>query len=136
MEKCIKNNDMNPDKYIYEFLKDKKFTKKEEFFLNKYKECIKELLDEVVLERDYSSFDNAMYEEKITINYDNNISFVGIIDKILYYIKDDITYISLIDYKTGNDNISLSLLKYGLEIQLPIYLSVLILLFVSHFSKT
>ena len=122
MEKCLKNNDMNPDKYIYEFLIDKKFTKKEEFFLNKYKECIKELLDEVVLERDYSSFDNAMYEEKITINYDNNISFVGIIDKILYYIKDDITYISLIDYKTGNDNISLSLLKYGLDIQLPIYL--------------
>ena len=61
-------------------------------------------------------------EKKIDIDYGNNVHFVGIIDKVLYYISDDTTYISLIDYKTGADRIDLEYLKYGLDIQLPIYL--------------
>ena len=63
-----------------------------------------------------------MYEKRIDIDYGNNIHFIGIIDKILYYVDNDITYIALIDYKTGNDEISLKYFKYGLNIQLPIYL--------------
>ena len=40
----------------------------------------------------------------------------------MYKEDGDKTYITLIDYKTGNDDISLKYLKYGLNIQLPIYL--------------
>lgn len=122
MQKCLSNNDMDLGKYVNEFLGDRVFSKKEMFFLDKYRECIKELLDQVLLEREYMLFNQAMYEKRIDIDYGNNVHFVGIIDKILYYIDNDTTYVSLIDYKTGNDDISLKYLKYGLNIQLPIYL--------------
>ena len=122
MENCLRNNSMDTDKYVNEYLGDRKFTKKENFFLGKYKEAIKDLLDEIVLEREYGLFNQAMYEKKIEIDYGNNIKFVGIIDKVLYYIDDNKTYLALVDYKTGKDLISLKYLKYGLDIQLPIYL--------------
>jgi ATP-dependent helicase/nuclease subunit B len=122
MEKCLANNDMDTNKYVMEFLGDRQFTNKEKFFLDRYKLCIKELLDQIMLEKEYSSFDNAMYEKKIDIDYGDNIKFTGIIDKILYKEENDKTYLALIDYKTGNDDISLNYLKYGLNIQLPIYL--------------
>ena len=122
LEKCLKNNDYNAEKYADEYLKDKVFTKKEAFFLQKYKEAINDLLQEIILEKNYSLFNQALYEKKIDIDYGNNVHFVGIIDKVLYYIDDDTTYIALIDYKTGMDDISLKYLKYGLNIQLPIYL--------------
>jgi len=122
MEKCLSNNDMDTNKYVLEFLGDREFTNKERFFLEKYKVCIGELLQQVMLEKEYSSFDNAMYEKKIEIDYGNNVKFVGIIDKILFKEENDKTYVALIDYKTGHDDISLKYLKYGLNIQLPIYL--------------
>ena len=122
MEKCLANNDMDTDKYVSEYLGDKEFNKKEMFFLDKYKESIRDLLNQVLLEREYSLFKDALYEKRIDIDYGNNVHFIGIIDKVLYYIDDEVTYVTLIDYKTGNDEISLRYLKYGLNIQLPIYL--------------
>jgi len=122
MEKCLSNDDMNYEKYVNDFLKDRVFSKKELFFLGKYKDSIKELLDQVMLEREYSSFDNAMYEKKIDVDFEDNVKFTGIIDKILYKEENGVTYVSLIDYKTGNDEISLKYLKHGINIQLPIYL--------------
>ena len=122
MEKCLSNNDLDTDKYVLEYLGDRKLSNKEKFFLEKYKVCIKELINQVILEKEYSSFDKAMYEKKIDIDYGNNIKFTGIIDKILYKEDGDKTYIALIDYKTGYDDISLKYLNYGLNIQLPIYL--------------
>lgn len=122
LEKCLSNNDYDIDKYVIDFLKDKTLTNKEIFFLEKYKKEIKALLDQILLEKKYSKLDNAMYEKRIDIDYGNNIHFIGIIDKILYYYDGINTYIALIDYKTGNDEISLKYLKYGINIQLPIYL--------------
>ncbi|MBR7041958.1 MAG: PD-(D/E)XK nuclease family protein, partial [Bacilli bacterium] len=122
MEQCLKNNDSDIHKYMMEYLGDREFSKKEKFFLARYEEHLGELLEQVLLEREYYLFNQAMYEERIDIDYGNNIHFVGIIDKILYYIDGDTTYVALIDYKTGNDQISLKYLKYGLDIQLPIYL--------------
>ena len=122
LEKCLKNNDYDIEKYTDEYLDGKVFTKKESFFLQKYKEAINDLLKEIILEKEYSLFNQALYEKKIDIDYGNNVHFVGIIDKVLYYIDNDTTYIALIDYKTGMDDISLKYLKYGLNIQLPIYL--------------
>ena len=122
MKECLDNNDIDIDKYVDIFLKDKELSKKEMFFLDKYKECIHELLDQVLLEREYSLFKDAMYEKKIDIEIDKDVHFVGIIDKVLYYIDNDKTYVSIIDYKTGNEDINLKYLQYGLNMQLPIYL--------------
>ena len=65
-----------------------------------------------------------MYEEKVYVNKDKNIkvTFMGIIDKVLYKEEDDITYLAVIDYKTGNTNIKLDNMEYGIGMQLPIYL--------------
>ena len=62
-----------------------------------------------------------------SINYEKpiNIYFKGIIDKIIYTTKDDKTYVAIIDYKTSNPEIDVSKVKYGLSMQLPIYLYLL-----------
>lgn len=122
MEKCLSNNNFDINKYVSTFLEGKILTKKELFFLEKYKKEIQQLLNQVLLEKEYTQLNDAMYEKRIDIDYGNNIHFIGIIDKILYYTDDINTYIALIDYKTGNEDISLKYLKYGINIQLPIYL--------------
>ena len=122
MEKCLSNQDYDIDKYVTIFLDDKELTKKEAFFLNKYKNNIKDLLNQVLLEQDYSNFNKYLYEEKIDIDYANDMHFTGIIDKIKYLEDNNKTYLSLVDYKTGSDDISLSYLDYGINMQLPIYM--------------
>lgn len=122
MEKCLSNQDYDIDKYVTIFLDDKELTKKEAFFLNKYKNNIKDLLNQVLLEQDYSKFNKYLYEEKIDIDYADDMHFTGIIDKIKYYEDNNKTYLSLVDYKTGSDDISLSYLDYGINMQLPIYM--------------
>ena len=46
---------------------------------------------------------------------------MGVIDKLMYK-EDDNTKVSIIDYKTGNTDIKLNNIIYGLDMQLPIYL--------------
>ena len=72
----------------------------------------------------YTQLTKSMYEKEIIININERlgIRFKGIIDKILYEEFDGYTVACIIDYKTGNDDISLKYLNYGLNIQLPIYL--------------
>jgi ATP-dependent helicase/nuclease subunit B len=122
LEKCLSNNNRNIDIYVNEYLNGRVFTNKEKFFLEKYKVCIGELLEQIDLEKEFGSFDNALYEKKIVIDYGNNIKFTGIIDKVLYKETNDNTYVTLIDYKTGNDDINLKYLHHGINMQLPIYL--------------
>lgn len=122
LEKCLANSDNDVKKYVLEYLGDRTFTNKEKFFLKKYEEAIYSLLEQINLEKEYSSFDKAFYEKKIVIDYGNNVKFTGIIDKVLYKEENDKTYVSLIDYKTGNDDINLKYIHYGINIQLPIYL--------------
>ena len=43
-------------------------------------------------------------------------------DKVLYKEEDNITYLVVVDYKTGSTNINLKNMEYGLGLQLPIYL--------------
>ena len=70
-------------------------------------------------------FDNALYEKKfylsIPTNYPVNVTMMGIIDKILYLIKNNKTYVSIIDYKTGYLPDHLDTMIYGIGMQLPIY---------------
>ena len=47
---------------------------------------------------------------------------MGVIDKVLYKEEDDITYLVVVDYKTGNTDIKLDNMEYGIGMQLPIYL--------------
>ena len=65
-----------------------------------------------------------MKEKPIYVNKDKNIkvTFMGVIDKVLYKEEDNTTYLVVVDYKTGSTNINLKNMEYGLGLQLPIYL--------------
>lgn len=107
--------------YTYnDFLKDKEFSKKELFYLTILKEELKDLINIILNQHSLSGLNKVKLESTINIKF-NNDNFKGIIDKIMYKEKDNNTYISLVDYKTGTPKTDMTNLKYGLDMQLPIY---------------
>lgn len=104
------------------FLSDnpKELTNKEKFFLDKAKEELKFILEVLQIHNEYTSFNDEIYETKIEIEKEDNIKFMGIIDKIMFDKSHNLA--AIIDYKTGNPHLSLNNIPYGLSLQLPIYL--------------
>jgi len=103
---------------------NKEFTIKEKFFLDKLKKELEFIIETIKKQTEFSDLDNYLYEEKIYTNIEGNISitFMGIVDKIMYKEYDNNTIVAIIDYKTGNPNTNLNNVIYGLDMQLPIYL--------------
>ncbi len=93
---------------------------KEIFFLNKRKKDLKRVLKVLKMQEKEKNF-NILTEEKITLTIDDMI-FSGIVDKIYFKKEKDQTLISVIDYKTGNSEVSFDHLTHGLNLQLPFYL--------------
>lgn len=125
LEKCFINNlDVNEE--VNEYIKNsnKILTLKERYFVSKITEDIKYVIKILKQQQEFISLDKAHYEKNVRIskNKDIDIEFIGFIDKILYKEKNDETLVSIIDYKTGNVDIDLKYLPYGLSLQLPIYL--------------
>ena len=119
------DNDFDFDKVYDEYIsKQREFSKRELFFLDSIKEELRFIVDTIRKQYTYSTFDKSMKEKDVYINKDRNIkvTFMGKIDKVLYKEEDDITYLVVIDYKTGSTNINLNNMEYGLGMQLPIYL--------------
>lgn len=121
LEKGLKA-DIDIENTILEYLDNNNIclTVKEKFFLDKLKEELPFLIDTIKKQDDYILLKKRLYEEKINIEFDDkiDIKFVGIIDKIMY---DNDIY-ALIDYKTGQDSIDLTLNYYGINMQLATYL--------------
>lgn len=106
---------------------------KEKHLLIKLKEELNYIIEIIKDQNNIIGYKDALYEERV--NYQKevealdkkiNVNFVGIIDKLYYKsLEVDgkiITYVSVVDYKTGNLDIKLDLVDYGLSLQLPIYL--------------
>lgn len=117
-----KKNECSLDDAWNLFLSDnpKQFTNKERFFLNKGKEELKFIIEVLEKQKDYTTFNDEIYENKIEIEKKESVKFVGIIDKIM--LNKDHSLAAIVDYKTGNPNLSLNNIPYGLSLQLPIYL--------------
>lgn len=100
------------------------FTNKEFFFLNKLKEELKFIIEVIKEQENFTELHDELHEERIytSISGDIKITFTGIIDKIKYKKEDTETIIAIIDYKTGNPNLDLTTIPYGIGMQLPIYL--------------
>ena len=114
------------DNFDYEvefsnYIKEKEFTKKEQFYLNILKEELKEIINIIRFQHDLSGLTKVKLETEISLNYQDNRVFKGIIDKIMYKEKDGNTYLSLIDYKTGTPKTDMTNLIYGIDMQLPTY---------------
>ena len=125
LEKCLKENshvELEVTNYIKK--KGKILTIKEQFFIQKIIQDIKFVIQAINNQKEYIRLDKELHEENITVSLtkDFPVEFVGIIDKILYHEENNQTLISVIDYKTGNVNIDLNYVPYGLSLQLPIYL--------------
>lgn len=114
----------NFDETWNNYLKEKTITKKEQFFLENLKDELLFLIETIKYQNQYTTLDNVLTEKKICVNKskDINITFVGIIDKINYHIENNTSYVSIVDYKTGDTKTNLEHVKYGLSMQLPIYL--------------
>lgn len=121
----IDDNDFDASSCFDEYLKkEREFTNRELFFLSNIKEELLFVIDTIKKQKSYTTFDKSMKEKEVYVNKNRNIkvTFKGVIDKVLYKEEDDVTYVVVIDYKTGSTNINLKNMEYGLGMQLPIYL--------------
>ena len=120
----MNDEDFNLDTSYNNFLKDKEFTSKEKFFIDKLKNDLAFIIEVIKKHQFISGFTNMLYEEKIDITLKQSpyVHFKGFVDKIMYKEKNDETLVSIIDYKTGNPDIKIKNLEFGLSMQLPVYL--------------
>ena len=115
------NDDFNLDYEWNNYLKDKEFSKKELFYLGDLKKELENIIKVLNYQYSLTGLTNLCLEKEITINCDNNCYLTGKIDKIMFKESNNNTYISIVDYKTGYPCINMSNLKYGIDMQLPIY---------------
>ena len=117
-------NEIDIDKEIKKFLKDKSFSNKEKFFLDKLTDDLKFTLEEIRKQTKNISLDNYLFEKEIKVEKGKNLSitFKGYVDKIIYKEEQGKKIAVLIDYKTGNTDIDLGYIKDGINLQLPVYL--------------
>ena len=101
----------------------KELSNKEKFFLDSMDIIINKVIE--FNNEHESNITKVKREFKIEIPYDNNkLIFKGFIDKLLIE-ENNKTYITIIDYKTGSDTISLDNIEDGFNLQLPTYIFML-----------
>ena len=123
LSKIYKDNFDMDKEYDY-YIKDKTFNKKEEFFLMKLKKELKIICNRLQDFNKVTGLTNVFTEKVISIDKSTDVSviFKGIVDKIMYKNYDGKDLVAIIDYKTGNTDIDIYNAKYGIGMQLIIYL--------------
>jgi len=98
-------------------------SEKEKVLLIKLKDEFKSIIRFVENLNKETYLINNLMEHKIYIDKkrDIDVSFMGIIDKCMYREKDGEDLVTIVDYKTGNPDINLYNVAYGIDMQLPIY---------------
>lgn len=122
LEKGLKE-EIDINKTVDNYIKENNYTltNKEIHFIEKIKKEISFTIKTIKEQTKYQNLNQILTEQEVIIEKDKNlkITFKGIIDKILY---NEQGIIAIIDYKTGNTDIKLDLVDYGLSMQLPVYL--------------
>ena len=119
------------EKEYQKYISSHELTLKEKLLLIKIKKDLQELIEVLKKQQLITGYDEAYYEKKAEVKLDKKVEvlFIGFIDKIMYYQKVEDTYFSIVDYKTGTIDTHIEPLKYGLHMQLPVYL------YLIHYSK-
>ena len=106
-----------------ELLKDK-LSSKDFFFLVKLKKELEFVIETIEYQETITDLHDELHEEKIYVSLDGKagVKFTGVIDKIKYKEEAGETIVALIDYKTGNADVDLTMLPYGIGLQLPAYI--------------
>lgn len=135
LEECITDDTKDIDTIYYneiESLKDKlPYGKKEEFYTNKVNDELHQIVEAIREQYTHSTHnpneeEHEKYIEKTTddLHLNTNIKSIikGFVDKCMF-INNDVV---IVDYKTGTSaKIDREHFKYGVTIQLPIYLYLL-----------
>ena len=126
-----KKSNFNFEEEYQKYLETRELSLKEKILLIRVKKDLIELLDVIKKQDLLTGYDNIYTEEKMEVPLNKNIStvFMGYIDKIMYYKKIEDTYFAIVDYKTGTIDTHIEPMKYGLHMQLPVYL------YLIHYSK-
>lgn len=106
------------------YLQKRDLSLKERLLLVRLKKELKELISQVKEQNLLLGFNDCLHEQRIEIplRKDIEVIFTGTIDKIMYYKKIEDTYFTIVDYKSGYIDTRIEPLKYGLSMQLPVYL--------------
>ncbi|MBQ7105714.1 MAG: PD-(D/E)XK nuclease family protein [Bacilli bacterium] len=122
LSKCF-NDDFDLDKEWDLYLTKLELSFRDKVLLIKLKEELVLIIKFVKNLHKETYLTNSLMEHKIYIDKsrDIDISFMGIIDKCMYREKDGDTLVAIVDYKTGNPDINLGNVSYGIDMQLPIY---------------
>ena len=118
------NDGFDLDKEYDNYIKNIDLSISEMFFIKKLKEDLRFVIETIKDQNKFSTLNKSLYENKIYINKDEKIklTFMGIIDKLLYKEENSNTYLVIIDYKTGTLHTNLNNVIYGINMQLPVYL--------------
>ncbi len=127
-----KKTNFNFEEEYQKYLEKRDLSLKEKLLLIRIKKDLLKLIDILNKQDLMTGYNDAYYEKKIDIDLKKKVSviFTGSIDKIMYYQNIEDTYFSIIDYKTGSIDTHIEPMKYGLHMQLPVYL------YLIHHSKT
>ena len=126
-----KNSNFDLDTEYNNYLETRDLSLKEKFLLVRIKKELEKLISKIREQENLTEYKEYYFEKKATVSLDKDISveFVGYIDKIMFYKNIEDVYFSIIDYKTGKIDTSILPMKYGLNMQLPVYL------YLIHYSK-
>ncbi len=125
LSQCFNSNfnfdeSWNKEASKYEFTFDKII------LLEKLKQELKYDIEIINKHKNYSYFNEFLYEKRFSIPIKNNknipVNFVGIVDKISFLKEPNRTLVAVTDYKTGHLPSNLNNIIYGIGMQLPIYL--------------
>ena len=112
-----RDNNFDFNKEFTNYIKTRKTSNLENILLIRLKKELLKLLEQEKNQDNLIIPNNRLNEKELKIQLDN-ILFTGIIDKIIF---DEDKY-AIVDYKTGNISDDLKLIKYGMNMQLIVYL--------------
>lgn len=97
---------------------------KDNFYFQKLKKELQVIITILKKQNCILGFQKSNYEKSIYIPLEQEIptTFMGIVDKILQFESAEKKYCAIIDYKTGYPSLDLSMVPYGMSMQLPIYM--------------
>ena len=126
-----KKSNFTIDNLIDNYLEKRVLNLKEKLLLVRIRKEIKKLIEEINIQDEYTSYKDEYYEKEFIVDLDKKVEtkFIGFIDKIMFRKEIEDTYLSIIDYKTGKIDTNIEPMKYGLHMQLPVYL------YLVHYSK-
>lgn len=119
-----KRSNFNFEEEYQKYLEKRDLSLKEKVLLVRLKKELLDLLEQEKKQDLILGYIDELHEQKIEIplKKDIEVIFTGTIDKIMYYKKIEDTYFSIIDYKSGTVDTKIEKMKYGLSMQLPVYL--------------